>query len=486
MKINSKVIFGYLLVALIVGVVGFITFTQIFNLHNEFDEVEQETTPAIIALSAIKSNFFFLLLEVNEYVLDPISEHLEEYEEAKEGLRQAMLSYELAEKEEEEVIEEFNEEIMRVISKSDELINLKNAGTSQEVLIVKIRELDEISEEFSHKHAEEVIRDVAELKESHQDVDNQIQISMSLVIFSVLTSVFFAIIIGWYISRLISKPIINLRNITKEIADGNLSARTKVEGNDELSQLASEVNVMAVSLSQQRVELIKNEKINALGHVTSRLAHNLKNPLSVIKAATGIIESTSPNSVDKKTQQRLNLIKISIENMLNQIEDILDFVKQKPLELKEASLSEILNTAINNIKKPEGIKINLPEKDIMIKCDATKLQVVFMNMITNSIEAVGGNGEITIVSFQNEQETTIEITDTGKGIHPDDLEKIFDALYTTKPTGTGLGLPYCKSVIEQHGGCIQVSTGSTKFTIIMPRKSHPRILEIEAPYTNYI
>ena len=77
--------------------------------------------------------------------------------------------------------------------------------------------------------------------------------------------------------------------------------------------------------------------------------------------------------------------------------------------------------------------------------------------------------EITIVSFQNKQETVIEITDTGKGIHPDELGKIFDALYTTKPTGTGLGLPYCQSVIEQHGGGIEVSTDPTKFTIIIPR-----------------
>jgi len=197
------------------------------------------------------------------------------------------------------------------------------------------------------------------------------------------------------------------------------------------------------------------------------LAHNLKNPLTVIKAATSIIEATS-NSVDEKTKERLNLIKVSTENMLNQIEDILDFVKQKPLELNETSLSEILNTAINNIEKPERIKINLPKNGIKIKCDSAKLQVVFMNMMTNSIESIQGDGEITIEGYQNKRETTIEVTDTGS-INPNDLEKMFDVLYTTKPTGTGLGLPYCKNVIEQHGGSIEVSMNPTKFTIIIPR-----------------
>jgi len=193
----------------------------------------------------------------------------------------------------------------------------------------------------------------------------------------------------------------------------------------------------------------------------------LKNPLTVIKATTSIIEST-PDSVDEKTQERLNLIKVSTENMLNQIEDILDFVKQKPLELKETSLSELLITALGNIKKPERIKINLPENDIKIKCDSAKLQVVFMNMMTNSIESIEGDGMITIEGYQNKQETVIEITDTGS-IDLDAFEKMFDVLYTTKPTGTGLGLPYCKSVIEQHGGGIVVSMNPTTFAIIIPR-----------------
>jgi len=227
---------------------------------------------------------------------------------------------------------------------------------------------------------------------------------------------------------------------------------------------------MTLGLKKTReleAEKLKNEKINALGNITSSLAHNLKNPLTVIKATTGILQATS-NSVDEKTQQRLNLINTSIENMLNQIEDILDVVKQKPLDLKVASLDEILNIAISNIETPKRIKMDLPQKDIKLKCDVEKLQVVFMNMMTNSIEAIQGEGKITIDSSQNKRETVIEITDTGN-VDLVAFEKMFDVLYTTKPTGTGLGLPYCKSVIEQHGGSIDVSKDPTKFIIILPR-----------------
>ena len=470
MRIRFKLISGFGIIAFLVILIRVFTFIQTTQIHDEFHVVEKETTPAIVALGNIKSSIFFVTLEANEYILDPVEEHLEELQEGKEKLGEAMLAYEKAEGgEEEEEVEQFKQGITKIISSIDEIINLKDSGASMDIMLEKSRMLDEVVEEFSHELEEEIEHDTLQLAESLQAVHDQIQIVNNLTIIIITSIVIISIVVAWIFSTSISKSIINLRNTTKEIARGNLSARTTVEGNDEISQLASDINVMADSLSKQKEELIKNESISALGHVTSRLAHNLKNPLSVIKATIGIIESTSPGSVDKKTTERLNLVKTSIENMLNQIEDILDFVKQKPLELEEVSLSEILNTAIKNIEKPTGSKINLPEKDIMIKCDAAKLQVVFMNMLTNSIEAIEGNGEITIVSFQSPRETTIEITDTGKGIPLDELGKVFDALYTTKPTGTGLGLPYCQSVIEQHGGGIEVSTDPTKFTIIIPR-----------------
>lgn len=391
MRIRFKLIFGFGIIAFLVILVGVFTFIQTTQIHDEFHVVEKETAPAIVALGNIKSSIFFVTLEANEYILDPVEEHLEELQEGKEKLGEAILAYEKAEAGEEEEVEQFKRGITKITSLIDEIINLKDSGASMDIMLEKSRMLDEVVEEFSHELEEEIEHDTLQLAESLQAVHDQIQIVNNLTIIIIPSIVIMSIAVAWIFSTSISKSIINLRNITKEIARGNLNARTKVEGNDEISQLASDVNVMADSLSQQKEELIKNEQISALGHVTSRLAHNLKNPLSVVKATIGIIESTSPDSVDKKTQERLNLIKTSIENMLNQIEDILDFVKQKPLELEEVSLSKILSTAIKNIEKPQGVKINLPEKDLMIKCDVAKLQVVFMNMLTNSIEAIEGN-----------------------------------------------------------------------------------------------
>jgi len=486
MKIRFKLFLGFGIITFLLIIVGYAGHYGVNQIFESFDVIADETAPELSILGEIDALSNKLQVEaLGHFTIQTdhnTPEALEEHEEFEktnlrldqklDELRILQRVQDLPREEEDRegvLLDELLVAKAELYSISLKFIEISDSGYDPQTIFSLKEELEQAEEKMENIISQRINDEKNEL-ERRDNIADQLSIDISNFVVSIsIFGVILATVLGVITSGRIVKPIINLRNITKEIALGNFSIRTKVEGNDEISQLASDVNAMADSLSKQKEELIKNERISALGHVTSRLAHNLKNPLSVVRATTGIIEATSQNSVDKKTKERLNQIKTSIENMLNQIEDILDFVKQKPLELKDVLLSEILNTALNNIKKPDGIKINLPEKDIMIKCDEAKLQVVFMNMITNSIEAVEENGEITIASFQSERENTIEITDTGKGIHPDELEKIFDALYTTKPTGTGLGLPYCKSVIEQHGGSIAVSRDPTRFTIILPK-----------------
>ncbi len=481
MQIRIKLIFSFLAVALVGGVIGYVGYIGVNDVFTIFDEIADDTAPELIFLGEIKSLSHELQLEAISYVLliqssatdDSIQEELEEFEKTNIELDEIIIKlteHEEAEEEEELEEMEFLEQVTvlktRLHVTSLAIMEEADKGASSQIIVTMKEDLEQVEEELLEVIKIRIDLEKEEL-ESRDSIADQLSIDVSNFIIVVSASgVLFAVILGVIISRSISNPLEKLRNVTKEISLGNLDVRIKIKGNDEIAELFSDVNTMQDSLLRQKEELIKNEKINALGNITSSLAHNLKNPLAVIKATTGIIESTL-NSVDEKTQERLNLIKVSTENILNQIEDILDFVKQKPLELKETSLSEILNTAINNIEKPERIKINLPENGIKIKCDSAKLQVVFMNLITNSIESIEGDGEITIEGYQNKRETTIEIIDTGS-INPVDLEKMFDVLFTTKPTGTGLGLPYCKNVIQQHGGSIEVSMDPTKFTIILP------------------
>ena len=484
MQIKIKLISSFLVIAVIGGLIGYVGFIGINDVSNTFDVIAKDTVPELILLGEINTLSHEIQLEVVSYVLlvqlsvvdERLQEELDEYEEV--SMKLSKVIAELEEHEEAEEEEEVEEKQFIVSMKESErrlhvaaITLIEKAHIVDQQTIITMKGDLELAELEIH----ELIETRIELEKEEFKIQDAITDKLSFTTSNFVITVgiigfIFAISLGIFVSRTISMPISRLRDAAEAVNQGNFEVTINPHGDDETKDLIKSFNSMTVGLKRTReleAEKLKNEKINALGTITSSLAHNLKNPLTVIKATTNILEATS-DSVDEKTHQRLNLINTSIENMLNQIEDILDFVKQKPLDLKVASLDEILNIAISNIGPPERIKINLPENDIELKCDVEKIQVVFMNMITNSIEAIQGEGKITIDSSQNKRETIIEITDTGN-VDLVAFEKMFDVLYTTKPTGTGLGLPYCKSVIEQHGGSIDVSKDPTKFIIILPR-----------------
>ncbi len=139
------------------------------------------------------------------------------------------------------------------------------------------------------------------------------------------------------------------------------------------------------------------------------------------------------------------------------------------MKFEAVSISEIVKSAVQSIKKPKNIRINIPKNPVRLVCDAKKLEGVFTNIILNAVQAVGEKGTITIRTEEKTDHIWVEVKDTGPGVSHDIADKIFDPLFTTKPYGTGLGLPTCKSIVEQHGGTIFVRNNPSRFIIILPK-----------------
>lgn len=216
-------------------------------------------------------------------------------------------------------------------------------------------------------------------------------------------------------------------------------------------------------------EKSKNSRFIAIGETASRLGHDLRNPLSVIMGTIQILKLKSKNGVyDENIQEKYDRIERAITRMSHQIEDVLDFVRIRPLELGNHSLVEIIQEVSGKITKPNNIQINLPQNDLKITCDSKKLEIVFINIIINAIQSIGDKGEITIKITDDKKNAYISIEDSGPGIPDEILPKIFEPLFTTKQTGTGLGLVSCKNIVEQHGGSITVKNNPTTFTILLP------------------
>jgi len=280
------------------------------------------------------------------------------------------------------------------------------------------------------------------------------------------------------ISSRISRPI---HKLAEQISSANPERLETLQSpNHEITKITNSVNHLMEKISKYQEEIhIKNqelviqkqqlERLAKIGELASRLTHNLRTPLTVIKSTTDIIKHSAKDSLDDTSLKRLDRIKSASENLEKQIEEVLTYVKNKPLDLKNISFKKLIEDTLQNMNIPDKIQIISSKNDQSIQCDSDKTQVVLMNIISNAIDALDDNGKIYINTSSTNRENIIEIKDDGPGISSEDLGKIFDSMFTTKSSGTGLGLPYCKSVIEQHGGSISASTNPTKFKIILPK-----------------
>lgn len=225
---------------------------------------------------------------------------------------------------------------------------------------------------------------------------------------------------------------------------------------------------LTIEVQAKTRDLIKSEKMASVGQLSSRLVHDLRNPLSVIKGTVELLKIGEKN-MDSKTLDKFERIQRALGKISYQIEDVLDFVRQTELHLKRQSLSEILDSVIANMNVPQTVKIRHDSRKVVVNCDSRKLEAVFTNIITNAIQAMEEKGEIKIKTFDDDEFGLIKIEDNGPGISKSVMKNIFDPLYTTKETGTGLGLSICKNIVQQHGGSLEVSSPPTVFTIRLPK-----------------
>ena len=227
-------------------------------------------------------------------------------------------------------------------------------------------------------------------------------------------------------------------------------------------------NKLSLEVEEKTRDLIRTEKMASVGQLSSRLVHDLRNPLSVIKSTVELLKINN-KKMDEKTKQKFGRIENAMKKISYQIEDVLDFVRQSELHLKRQSIEEILKSTITGLDLPKEVKIKLNSQKIIVNCDSRKLEAVFTNIITNASQAMNGKGEVKIKVIEDDEDALIKFEDSGPGISNSVMSKIFDPLYTTKDTGTGLGLSICKNIVEQHGGKIEVSSPPTVFTIRLPK-----------------
>ncbi len=231
-------------------------------------------------------------------------------------------------------------------------------------------------------------------------------------------------------------------------------------------------------LKETQDELIQTEKIAALGKLASGTAHEIKNPLSIIMQGIYLVDSLVPEK-SQELKETIDMIKEAVKRADTVIKRILNYARASELKLTPQNICEIIDQGISLIEeqlKFKNIKIerDYPSKPIFVQADRVMLSQVFLNLATNSQDAMPEGGMIRIKVYEESDQCVIEFEDTGIGIPQDKLSKIFEPFYTTKKPGkgTGLGLAMVELIINRHNGKIDVESKvgrGTKFTIKLPK-----------------
>lgn len=233
--------------------------------------------------------------------------------------------------------------------------------------------------------------------------------------------------------------------------------------------VAVHIILILVIINIYRIEFstnLKLEKLAAIGELSSRLAHDMRNPLNNINMSIQLLKTKYKDIAD---EEKFDTIEHSLKRITHQIRDVMDFVRTREPSLSLWKLNTLLKESLDKVKIPEEIKITLPKENVLILCDKEQMEIVFINMILNSVESIQGKGWIKIEAKESTKSTEIQISDSGSGIPEEYIEKIFDPLITLKERGTGLGLASCKNIINSHGGKISVRNNPTTFTITIPK-----------------
>ncbi len=233
-------------------------------------------------------------------------------------------------------------------------------------------------------------------------------------------------------------------------------------------ELELQRDYLARQVDEKTSELLKSEKLAIIGELSSRMAHDLRNPLSTIKNVIEVMETKPKLKIEEKLQY-YGKLRRAMNRMSHQVDDVLDFVRTSELKLQAYSILDLINSAKDNISIPNDVKVNIEQIDVTVNCDFRKIEAVFSNLMLNAIQAMKNIGELNVRIIKSPGDVLIAFEDSGPGVPLDQINEIFEPLFTTKQLGTGLGLSICKNIIEQHGGNISVKNNPTTFLVKLPK-----------------
>ena len=303
---------------------------------------------------------------------------------------------------------------------------------------------------------------------SHRDQIVLQQKLMSILLIIGGVGLILVYIVSYIVGLQMTKPINQLAAGAAEIASGNLEQRVAIQSRDEIGRLAGAFNQMAAALKTSLERRLAAERLAAWGDVARYVTHEIKNPLFPIRLSIENLQrayqgrGNQSTAFDEIFVQCTDIVIEEVERLQRLVDEFHRFARMPHAERKLSDLNQVVQNVVNlyaesveNIQIKGSLALDLPP----LSLDSEQITQALENLIQNAIEAIPDGGTLNIsTQLVNEEKIRIKIQDTGIGMSPETLAQIFAPYYTTKDTGTGLGMAIVQRIINDHDGEIFVES----------------------------
>jgi signal transduction histidine kinase len=289
--------------------------------------------------------------------------------------------------------------------------------------------------------------------------------------------------LAYYLAWIVLNPVKRLAQASEAIAAGNWEMRVEESGNDEIGQLTRDFNLMAASLEKKRRELeesyrelSRQERMAEIGRFSTIIAHELKNPLGIIRGSINIL---AKRKGDKETQETMvRYINEEVTRLNHLAEDFLVFARPPQPKKEQVDLKELthklkaLTEARGAEEKKVKLNIEAPGDPVTVFVDRNQIYQALLNLVDNAIHSSPDGEEVTIGVGTDDKGAKVSVSDNGPGVNREHRERIFEPFFTLKEKGTGLGLSIVKRIVEMHDGALTLgesTKGGACFTIWLPK-----------------
>jgi signal transduction histidine kinase len=306
------------------------------------------------------------------------------------------------------------------------------------------------------------------------------------LVFSVISALVPNLLLVLLVLRTISRPLQKITLAAVQVTEGSYGTQVDLrESNDEIGLLANSFNDMSQKMASDILELkrlneqlIRTEKLAAMGTLAAGVAHEVNNPLASISSLIQMIRTQ--DGLDADTRDKLNLVSEQIRRITQVTKDMTDFARARPAARTLVNINDVIRTShrlasFDSEFRQLDTRLELADLSVQIYADADQLQQVFLNLFLNARDAMPDGGSLDVESTQNHENVIVSIRDTGIGINEASANMIFDPFFTTKKAGkgTGLGLAVCYGIVMAHDGTIRAEPNDpngTTFVVTLPLK----------------